>query len=31
MVNRLLTRVQKLDRAELIGLSILSVVCLLLD
>ena len=29
MVNRLFTRVRKLDRAELIGLSILSVVCLL--
>jgi arylsulfatase A-like enzyme len=29
MVNRLFTRVRKLDRAELIGLSILSFVCLL--
>ena len=29
MVNRLFTRVRKLDRAEVIGLSILSFVCLL--
>jgi arylsulfatase len=29
MVNRIFTRVRKLDRVELIGLSILSVVCLL--
>ncbi len=29
MVNRLFTRVRTLDRAEVIGLSIVSVVCLL--